>query len=424
VSGLPKGWEELPIGQVILPFRSTDPTKEPSKEFRYIDIGSIDNSCQAIADPKSFKGKDAPSRARRVVFSTVRTYLKNIATVPSELSGALTSTGIAVLRPSARMDSRYLFHWVASDAFISEISKSQDGTMYPAVSDRDVSSSRIAVPPLPEQHRIVVKLDSLTGRTARAREELGRIPRLIQKYREAILSAAFSGELTMEWRQKEGTKVAWTKRQVGQIISAIVAGKNLRCEERPPRENENGVVKVSAVTWGAFDPSAAKTLPSNFIPPERTKIRAGDFLISRANTLELVAAVVIVDRNPDNLFLSDKILRLEMEDKHKRWLLWFLRSSNGRNAIEESATGNQLSMRNLSQAALSKIVLPWPEEEERQEIVRRIEIAFDWLDRVATEHANASRLLPKLDQAILARAFRGELVLPDVQARTLAAAVS
>jgi type I restriction enzyme, S subunit len=70
-------------------------------------------------------------------------------------------------------------------------------------------------------------------------------------------------------------------------------------------------------------------------------------------------------------------------------------------------------MRNLSQAALSKIVLPWPEEEERQEIVRRIETAFAWLDRVAVEHDNASRLLPKLDQAILAKAFRGELVLPE-----------
>src|ERR1700730_12742361 len=57
---------------------------------------------------------------------------------------------------------------------------------------------------------------------------------------------------------------------------------------------------------------------------------------------------------------------------------------------------------------------------EQAEIVRRIETAFAWLDRVATEHADASRLLPKLDQAILAKAFRGELVLSDGQPRTLA----
>ena len=149
---LPNGWKDLSIAEVTLPFKTTDPTKELSKDFRYIDIGSIDSSRQIIADHKTFKGRDAPSRARRVVcegdvlFSTVRTYLKNIASVPSVMSGALTSTGIAVLRPSPQIDGRYLFHWVTSDAFITEISKAQDGTMYPAVSDGDVSHSRILVP--------------------------------------------------------------------------------------------------------------------------------------------------------------------------------------------------------------------------------------------------------------------------------------
>jgi type I restriction enzyme S subunit len=55
-------------------------------------------------------------------------------------------------------------------------------------------------------------------------------------------------------------------------------------------------------------------------------------------------------------------------------------------------------------------VAPLPEEKE---IIHRIETAFAWLDRIAAEHANASRLLPKLDQAILAKAFRGELVPQD-----------
>jgi type I restriction enzyme S subunit len=287
------------------------------------------------------------------------------------------------------------------------------GTTRQRVAGGKLKRLTLPTPSLPEQRRIVAKLDSLTTRTARARDEFERIPRLIQKYREAILAAAYSGELTREWRQQKRIKSAWSARQAGQIINSIVAGKNLRCEERPPLQGENGVVKVSAVTWGTFDPAAAKTLPSNFSPPDRTKIRAGDFLISRANTLELVGAVVIVDQAPDNLFLSDKILRLEMESSHKPWMLWFLRSPEGRKAIETKATGNQLSMRNLSQDALSKIDVPWPVENERQEIIRRIETAFAWLDRVAAEHANASRLLPKLDQAILAKAFRGELVPQD-----------
>jgi type I restriction enzyme S subunit len=73
----------------------------------------------------------------------------------------------------------------------------------------------------------------------------------------------------------------------------------------------------------------------------------------RSFYLELISAAVIVKQTPPNLFLSDKILRLEMADDSKPWLPWFARSPDGRRAIESSATGNQLSMRNLSQVATS-----------------------------------------------------------------------
>lgn len=62
---------------------------------------------------------------------------------------------------------------------------------------------------------------------------------------------------------------------------------------------------------------------------------------------------------------------------------------------------------------VAALPVPTASPDEMQEILRRIETAFAWLDRVATEHANATRLLPKLDQAILAKAFRGELVPQD-----------
>src|SRR4051812_46332494 len=100
---LPSGWTETKVNDVTQPFESIDPGRQPDRVFRYIDIGSIDNKSQHIAEPKEIKGSDAPSRARRVVkagdtlFSTVRTYLKNVAIVPEELHGELTSTGTVVL---------------------------------------------------------------------------------------------------------------------------------------------------------------------------------------------------------------------------------------------------------------------------------------------------------------------------------------
>lgn len=419
MSDLPQGWAEAKLGDVCLVFESRDPGWNPDAEFTYVDIGAIDNKTQSISSPKRLLGSEAPSRARRVIkendvlFSTVRTYLKNIAMVPQSLDGAYTSTGIAILRAGDGIEPRYLFNWVTSDEFITEISKSQDGTLYPAVTDKDVFEAGIRLAPAPEQRRIVAKVDGLTERTARARKELNRIPTLIARYKQRLLALAFSGELTAEWRFARGIRGNEQTKLVGDLITDVVGGKNLRCVERPPEPGERGVVKVSAVTWGEFDPLASKTLPASFEPPEKTRIRSGDFLISRANTLELVAAVVIVQETPGNLYLSDKILRLELPEEDKPWLLWFLRSPAGRSAIEARATGNQLSMRNLSQSGLRSIEMPWPDGKERTEIVRRIESAFGWLDRVAADHAAAARLLPKLDAAILAKAFCGKLVPQD-----------
>lgn len=161
----------------------------------------------------------------------------------------------------------------------------------------DIRAVPIPLAPLAEQRRIVAKLDTLFGRLACAREELDRIPKLGGLLRRQALAVCF------EDRDCD-------QRELGSLLYGIEAGKNMRCEERPPTEGERGVVKVSAVTWGRFDPTESKTLPSDYSPPEKARIRPGDLLISRANTLELVGAVALVEQEPRGLYLSDKILRL------------------------------------------------------------------------------------------------------------------
>src|SRR5690606_2480530 len=108
---------------------------------------------------------------------------KNVAQVPSELDGELTSTGICVLRSNAAVDPGYLFRWTCSTDFINKISQAQDGTMYPAVRDEDVLAGPIPLPPLAEQRRIVRKLDTLSARSATARTHLTAIEKLVERYK-------------------------------------------------------------------------------------------------------------------------------------------------------------------------------------------------------------------------------------------------
>lgn len=308
-----------------------------------------------------------------------------------------TSQDFVTWSCSDALDPDYLLWALLAEG--EDIRRFGEGSTHTTIYFPAVKAFHIDLPPLAEQRRMVAKLDALTARLARARAELDRVPVLAKRLRSTALRDCFADQ---------GETVL-----LGDLLTGIEAGKNLRCEERPPREDEQGVVKVSAVTWGRFDPRQSKTLPSDYRPPEVARIRAGDLLISRANTLELVGAVALVEEEPRNLYLSDKILRLVLPRGDKRWVMWFLRSPAGRQELEGRATGNQLSMRNISQGALRAIPIPYPLASVREARIQALEAAFARADRLEAEAARARALLDRLEAAILARAFRGELVPQD-----------
>nr|WP_277814977.1 restriction endonuclease subunit S [Halomonas salicampi] len=107
--------------------------------------------------------------------------------------------------------------------------------------------------------------------------------------------------------------------------------------------------------------------------------------------------------------LSDKVLRLNMDDEDKAWVNIFLRSMTGRKEIQDRSTGNQMSMRNIGQKALLEIPIPKPLYEEQTEIVRRVDQLFAHADRIEQQVNNALGRVNNLTQSILAKAFRGEL---------------
>ena len=165
-------------------------------------------------------------------------------------------------------------------------------------------------------------------------------------------------------------------------------------------------MKVSSVTWGVFNEDESKTCTRGNLIRDDYFIKEGDFLISRANTIELVGACVVVGHTSRTLMLSDKILRLSFVESWAAWLLWTLRSFWGREEIERLATGNQESMRNISQANLRRIRVPLPPAKEAERIVRSIEAGLSIADQGRTSAgANALRCA-RLRQSILKWASR------------------
>ena len=201
----------------------------------------------------------------------------------------------------------------------------------------------------------------------------------------------------------------WSYARLGQLLHSIEAGLNVKCEERAPGRDEAGLVKISAVTWGRFDEQQSKTLPLAIQPDERNRIHTGDLLISRANTIELVGACVIVGEIQRRLYLSDKVLRLRVHDPSKRWINYALKTPQIRKAIQSSSTGNQLSMRNIPQDKLRALEMPLAPEPEQQRIVNQLDTLLVRVQACNERFDAIPALLKRFRQTILDVATTGQL---------------
>lgn len=170
-------WPAHRVGDLCSATEQRDPRRDPADTFRYVDIAGIDRTAKTIVEPTVLLGAEAPSRARKlirtddVLVSTVRPNLNAVAMVPEELDGEVASTGFSVLRANRELlEPRYLFYRTISPDFVAALASRVRGASYPAVSDRDVKSVEIRVPPLAEQRRIVEILDQ-ADRLRRLRSE-------------------------------------------------------------------------------------------------------------------------------------------------------------------------------------------------------------------------------------------------------------
>ncbi|QMW01036.1 restriction endonuclease subunit S [Spirosoma foliorum] len=201
-------WEVKTLGNVIQKTENINPAQSPDKEFDYIDVSSVDNETFSIVSTSRLTGKEAPSRARKlvrtndIIFATVRPTLKRIAIIPDKFNGQVCSTGYFVLRANEYIDYKLIFYFLQTDGFNAEMQKLQKGASYPAVTDGEVRGQTISYPKsLPEQQRIVAILDEAFAAIDKAKENAEKNLQNARELFESYLQSVFAnpGE---EWVEK------------------------------------------------------------------------------------------------------------------------------------------------------------------------------------------------------------------------------
>ncbi len=199
--------------------------------------------------------------------------------------------------------------------------------------------------------------------------------------------------------------VGWEWVRMGAVVNASEAGWSPTCIGSPRRQGLWGVLKVSAVSWGEFDATANKELPSDLVPRPEYEVRDGDFLLSRANTAELVARSVVVEQAEPKLMLSDKIIRLAVSSQMNRS---FLNMANNASYAREhyavNASGTSSSMKNVSREVVLALPVPLPPLAEQSRIVTRItalrRLCADLRQRLADRQSVQARLAEALVETV------------------------
>ncbi|MFG1317543.1 restriction endonuclease subunit S [Xanthobacter autotrophicus] len=409
MSGLPKGWEAEQLGSLAdFVMGQAPPGTECNKAgagVPFVKAGEFGDRLPIIREWTSRPLKCA--LASDVLICVVG------ATAGKINLGANCAIGrsVAAIRPTPALDQIYLYDFLATK--VLQLRAGSVGSAQGVISKDDLAEVQIPLAPLPEQRRIVAKIDSLTAKSRRARDHLDHIPRLVEKYKQAILAAAFRGDLTREWRTEHGKHAPWQQVLLGDIAdiqSGITLGKKRLSGAFLIRRP---YLRVANVQRGWLKLDEIKEIEVTPGEAERLYLRPGDILMNEGGDRDKLGRGWVWEGQVADCIHQNHVFRVRLLDSDfpPKLVSLYANEFGQRHFFDEGTQTTNLA--SISKTKLSSLPIPLPPASEAVELLHRIETAFAWIDRLASEATSARKLIDRLDQAVLAKAFRGELVPQD-----------
>ena len=264
------------------------------------------------------------------------------------------------------------------------------------------------LPPLAEQRKIAAILSSVHDAIEASRAVIDQLQVVKKAMMAELLTKGLPGR-HKKFKQTELGQVPeeWEVMPLGELLEGIDGGWSPLCEAGPAGQDDWGVLKVSAASWGEFRQDENKRLPGALAPRPGLEVKAGDLIVSRANTPELVGRSVLVRQTRPRLMLSDKLLRLRprSQSADPAYLNLVLSTPQARAQIEDGATGTSRSMRNISQEKLRAVVVPAPPTSEQREIAMIIDVCSERI----SEEGKCLVGLAQLKSALMSVLLTGEV---------------
>jgi type I restriction enzyme, S subunit len=395
-------WPRVPLGEVLA----------HRKEFIEINDLETYKRCRVQLHAQGIVLRDQVSgaeiktkqqqvcRAGEFLVAEIDAKLGGYGIVPNDLEGAIVSSHYFLFGINEEKLLRSLLgYFIRTPAFFEQVA-AQGSTNYAAIRPGHVLDYTIPLPPLDEQRRLVERLDALAAKIEEAMSH------------RSVSSLATEAMLKSARRRLLGDSPTPMWIRLHNIVQEIENGWSPPCEKRRAVDGEWAILKVGAVSFGQFDPQENKVLPVGLAPKPEYEVKAGDFLMSRANTYDLVGACAVVASTPPRLMLSDKHFRFIFRNPKAvdlRYLDHVLKSQALRMQIVAGATGTSPTMKNISKEKVLNLLIPNHDFEEQQRLARELDSIQNQTRALADLQKVTTRELDAMLPAILDRAFRGEL---------------
>lgn len=382
-----------------------------SGNIPWIKTGELNNGYIYDTEEKITEEAIKKSSAKLFPINTVAIamYGATIGKVGIFAVEATTNQACACAIPNNCIQYKYLFYYLQSQKEIF-IKKGKGGAQ-PNISQEIIKRHYFPMPPLPEQQRIVERIESLFEKLDAANAIAQNALDSFESRRTAILHKAFTGELTAKWREKNGVRLEdWEKKELGETSLQIIDGdRGVNYPKKSEFTTQGYCLFLNAknVTKRGFEFQEL-----NFISQEKDKIlRKGklekfDLVLTTRGTIGNIA---YFDENVpyENMRInSGMVIYRGGNEFYKPFLLWLYKSNYIINQINSIKTGSAQPQLPIKLMRQLKLVIPTIDEQK--EIVNIINSLLE-KEQHAQELCDFIEKIDLMKKSILTRAFRGEL---------------
>lgn len=435
---LPKNWVETKLDEVILSKKGKKPKILNEVKFEgsvpYLDIKAFEkNEIRRFADVES--SNLIKENEIAIVWDGARS-----GWVSKGKNGAVGST-LAIIKPLS-IESEFLYRFLQSK--YNYLTTNTRGIGIPHVDPTILWNLEFPLPPLAEQQRIVAKLDELFGHLDTLKTRLNKIPQILKNFIQAVLTQAVTGKLTQEWRVGKQLETKKDYEGIQKLKADLLKNGKLRKNKLEPIKNEELIYDLCPEFWHKciFDDLfrfidyrgktpqktpkglrliTAKNIKMGFLSNEPIEFMSEDayegwmtrgfptkgdiFFVTEGHTMGNVA----LNNREDKFALAQRTLTLQSFSNLKTTFFYYLMlESRFQLIVDNNATGT--AAKGIKAAKFKNLPLIFPSLEEQTEIVKRVEHLFAKADTIEAQYQSLKTKIDRLPQAILAKAFKGELV--------------